>query len=67
MSGSGGAASPGDLLFAKASIFANHVQDGAATSCAQREISVSVATNRPFGKLICYLFVFWKNTAMSEK
>ena len=48
-------ASPGNLLFGKASscavsvVKAGHVQDGPATSCVQREISV--ATNRSFWQI----------------
>ena len=49
------AASRGKSLFGKALscavsvVKAGHVQDGAATSCVQREIPVSVlATNGPF-------------------
>ena len=44
-------ASPGDLFLVKAlscAIKANHIQDGAATKHVQREISVSVATKKPF-------------------
>ena len=33
---------------------ANCVKDKAATGGVWREISVSVATDRPFGKTICY-------------
>ena len=48
------AASPGNLLFAKtlfctvSVVKGDHVRGGAATSCVQREISVSVAINLPF-------------------
>jgi len=48
------AASPGKLLFGKALlcavsvVMAGHVQDGAATSCVQREVSVFMAMSRRF-------------------
>ena len=48
------AASPGKLLFGKALscavsvVKACHVQDGAATSCVQREISVFYGYKRAF-------------------
>ena len=48
------ASPPGDSLFAKALSYAisvvkaNCVQDAGATNCVRREISVSMATNRPF-------------------
>ena len=51
------AASPDDSLFAKALLYAvsvvkvNRVQDGAATSCVCREISVSVANNGSFWQI----------------
>ena len=48
------AASPGDSLFAKAlmcAVSVVRVQDGAATSCVRREISVSVATNGSFWQM----------------
>ena len=71
------AASPGDSLFAKALSCAisvakaNRVQDRAATSRVQREISVSVATNGPFWQIDLLPFCLtklWKNyTATSEK
>ena len=60
------AAAPGYSLLGKAISFivsvvkADRVQDGAATNCVRREISVSVATNGPFGKSICYLSTFGK-------
>ena len=55
------ATSSGNSLFAKALscavsvVKANHIQDGAATNCAQRDISVFMATTGLFGKSICYL------------
>ena len=56
------AASPGKSLFGKALscaisvVKAGYVQDGAATSCVQREIPVSVlATNGPFW-FVTFLF-----------
>ena len=55
-----GTCTQGNLLLAKTTICiisvvkAICVEDKAATGSVWREISVSVATNRPFRKTICY-------------
>ena len=58
------AASPGKLLFGKALpctvsvVKTSHVQDGAATSCVQREITVFYSYKRDFmaNPFVTFLF-----------